>query len=160
MMHVLALVLLAAQPASAGQIGVAAVAPQTMKGNPATFDLAGFRLGMTEAEVERNLKERGLTVRRRTRVDTFEDRVRKLVNLRGGRLPLKGGSILDNADLVDGSGGKIMIRMFGWPDGARVRGVTYLPPIGTDPGAWRSLLVGKCDKACSDATADVLVNLF
>jgi hypothetical protein len=151
MMHVLALVLLAAQPASAGQIGVAAVAAQTMKGNPATFDLAGFRLGMTEAEVERNLKERGLTVRRRTRVDTFEDRVRKLVNLRGGRLPLKGGSILDNADLVDGSGGKIMIRMFGWPDGARVRGVTYLPPIGTDPGAWRSLLVGKYGAPARDS---------
>ncbi len=143
MMHILALVLAAAQPASAGQIGVGAAATQTIKGSPATFDLAGFRLGMTEAEIERNLKERGMTVRRRTRVDTFEDRVRKLVNLRGGRLPLKGGSVLDNADIDDGKGGKVMIYMLGWPDGARVRGVAYLPPAGTDPSAWRSLLVGK-----------------
>ncbi len=36
-----------------------------------------------------------------------------------------------------------MIYMLGWPDGARVRGVAYLPPVGTDPSAWRSLLVGK-----------------
>jgi hypothetical protein len=36
-----------------------------------------------------------------------------------------------------------MIRMFGWPDGARIRGITYLVPAGTDPAAWRTLLVGK-----------------
>ena len=151
MMHILALALMAAQPASAGQIGVRASAPQTIKGNPATFDLAGFRLGMTEAEVERNLKERGMTVRRGTRAETFDDRVRKLVNLRGGRLSLTGGSVLDDAVIEDGKGGKVMIRMLGWPDGARIRSVTYLPPVGTDPGAWRSLLVGKYGAPARDS---------
>lgn len=143
MMQLMALALAAAQPAAAGQIGVDAVATQTTKGRPATFDLAGFRLGMTEAEAERVLKDRGLTVRRRTRAETFEDRVRKLVNLRGGQLPMKGGGVLDNADLDDGEGGRISIRMFGWPDGARIRGITYVVPAGTDPAAWRTLLVGK-----------------
>lgn len=143
MMHLMALALAAAQPVTADQIGVDAVATQTTKGSPATFDLAGFRLGMTEAEAERVLKERGMTVRRRTRAVDFEDRVRGLVNVRGGRLPLKGGSVLDNADIDDGKGGRIMIRMLGWPDGARVRGITYLVPAGTDPAAWRTLLVGK-----------------
>jgi len=151
MMHILALALMAAQPASAGQIGVRTSATQTIKGNPATFDLAGFRLGMTEAEVERTLKERGMTVRRGTRAETFEDRVRKLVNLRGGRMPLKGGSVLDDAVIEDGKGGKVMIRMLGWPDGARIRSVTYLPPVGTDPGAWRSLLVGKYGAPARDS---------
>jgi len=151
MMHILALVLAAAQPASAGQIGVNAMATQTTKGIPATFDLAGFRLGMTEADVERVLHERGMTVRRRTRADTFEDRVRKLVNLRGGRLSPKGGSVLDNADIDDGRGGKLMIRMLAWPDGARVRGVTYLPPAGTVPAAWRTLLVEKYGAPAQDS---------
>ncbi len=143
MMYILALTLAAAQSAAAGQIGVDAVATQTSKGAPATFDLAGFRLGMTETEAERVLKERGMSVGRRTRGITFEDRVRQAVNLRGGRLPLKGDSVLDNADIDDGKGGKVMIRMFGWPDGARVRSVTYLVPAGTDPAAWRTLLVSK-----------------
>jgi hypothetical protein len=143
MMYLMALALVAAQPAAAAQIGANAAAVQTMKGSPATFDLAGFRLGMTEAEAERVLKDRGMTVRRRTRAKTFEDQVRTLVNIRGGRLALKGGSVLDNADIDDGKGGRIMIRMFGWPDGARIRGITYLVPAGTDPAAWRTLLVGK-----------------
>jgi hypothetical protein len=139
----MALVLAAVQPTAAGQIGVDAVAGQTTKGVPATFDLAGFRLGMTEAEAEQVLKTRGMTVTRRSRTNTFEDRVRKLVNLRGGRLPMKGGSVLESADIDDGKGGKIMIRMFAWPDGARIRSVTYLPLGGTDPAAWRTLLVDK-----------------
>jgi hypothetical protein len=151
MMHILALVLAAAQPVPTGQIGVRAAATQSIKGSPATFDLAGFRLGMTEAEVERTLKERGMTVRRGTRAETFEDRVRKLVNLRGGRMPLKGGSVLDDAAIEDGKGGKVMIRMLGWPDGARIRSVTYLPPVGTDPGAWRSLLVGEYGAPARDS---------
>ncbi|WP_294235147.1 hypothetical protein [uncultured Sphingomonas sp.] len=143
MKHVMALVLVAAQPAAAGQIGVDAAATQTAKGAPATFDLAGFRLGMTEGDVERVMRERGLIMKRRTRTDTFEDRVRKAVNLRGGRLPLKGGSVLDSVEFDDGKGGKVMIGTFVWPDGARVRSVAYLPPAGTDPAAWRTMLVGK-----------------
>ena len=151
MKHVMALVLAAAQPTAAAQIGVDAVATQTTKGSPATFDLAGFRLGMTEAEAERVLKERGMTVRRRSRVVTFEDRVRQAVNLRGGRLPLKGGSVLGEADIDDGKGGRIMIRMFGWPDGSRIRGITYLVPPGVDPAAWRTLLVGKYGAPARDS---------
>ncbi|MBJ6122520.1 hypothetical protein [Sphingomonas mollis] len=138
-----ALALAAAQLSAVGQTGVTTPAPATVKGSPATFDLAGFRLGMSEAEAERVLKERGMTVRRRTRAITFEDRVRQAVNLRGGRLPLKGGSVLNNADIDDGKGGRIMIRMLGWPDGARVRSITYIVRAGTEPAAWRTLLVGK-----------------
>ena len=151
MKHVMALALVATQPVAAGQIGVDAVAMQSMKGSPATFDLAGFRLGMTEAEAERVLQMRGMTVRRRTRADTFEDRVRKAANLRGGRLPLKGGSVLDNADIDDGKGGRIMIRMLAWPSGARIRGMTYLPPPGTDPAAWRSLLITRYGAPARDS---------
>ncbi|MCD2323049.1 hypothetical protein LQ953_03355 [Sphingomonas sp. IC-56] len=135
MIHLMAFALAAAQVPAAGQTGVTSAAPQTTKGSPATFDLAGFRLGMSEADVEQVIRERRLTVRRRTRATTFEDRVRDLVNVRGGRLPLKGGSVLDNADLDDGKGGRISIRMLGWPDGARIRNVTYLPPAGTTPAA-------------------------
>lgn len=150
MKHVMALILATMQPASAGQIGVDAAAGQTTKGVPATFDLAGFRLGMTEAEAEQVVKARGMTVTRRSRTNTFEDRVRKLVNLRGGRLPMKGGSVLESADIDDGKGGKLMIRMFAWPDGARIRSVTYLPPGGTDPVAWRALLVAKYGNPARD----------
>lgn len=151
MMHLMALAIAAAQPAAAGRIGVDAVATMTTKGSPATFDLAGFRLGMTEVEAERVLKELGMTVRRRTRAVTFEDRVRQAVNLRGGRLPLKGGSVLDDADIDDGRGGRIMIRMFGWPDGARIRSITYFVPAGTDNAAWRTLLVGKYGPPAKDS---------
>lgn len=127
----------------AGRVGLDAAAQTTVSGSPATFDLAGFRLGMTEAEAEHVLQQRGLTVRRRTRGKTFEDRVRDLVNLRGGRAAPKGGSVLDTAEMDDGKGGRVLIQMLAWPDGARVRGITYLAPAGTDATAWRSLLVGK-----------------
>lgn len=151
MKHLMALVLVTAQPVVASQIGVDAAATQTVRGTPATFDLAGFRLGMTEADVERVMRERGLIVKRRTRTDTFEDRVRKAVNLKGGRLPVKGGSVLDSAEFDDGKGGKVMIGTFVWPDGARVRSVAYLPPAGTDPAAWRTLLVGKYGTPSKDS---------
>lgn len=143
MMHLMALALVAAQASSAGQTGVTSSAPATTKGSPATFDLAGFRLGMSEADIERVIRERGMTVRRRTRATTFEDRVRGLVNVRGGRMALKGGSVLDNADLDDGKGGRVAIRMTGWPDGARIRSVSYIVPAGTEPAAWQTLLTGK-----------------
>ncbi|MGN7161451.1 hypothetical protein [Sphingomonas sp. SAFR-052] len=150
MIHALAVVLAAVQLVPAPETGVNSVAAQTIKGNPVTFDLAGFRLGMTEAEAEDVLRRRGMTVTRRSRGQTFEDRVRKLVNLRGGRLGLAGGSVLATADLDDGMGGKIFIRMLAWPDGARIRGITYLPPAGTDAAAWRSLLVTKYGRPAQD----------
>ncbi|WP_128082067.1 hypothetical protein [Sphingomonas sp. Ant20] len=153
MTHTMALVLAAALAAATGQVGVNTVAPQTVKGVPATFDLGGFRLGMTEEEAQRVLKARGMTVRRSSRTDTFDDRVRKLVNMRGGRRPLRGDSVLDSADIDDGRGGRIMIRMLGWPEGARIRGVTYLPPAGTDPAKWRSLLADKYGMHSKDSGA-------
>lgn len=141
MMHLMALALAAAQSTAPIRTGVTLAAPVTTKGQPATFDLAGFRLGMSEAEVEQVLQTRGMTVRRRARGTTFEDNVRGLVNVRGGRLPLKGEKVLESAEFDDGKGGKVMLRMLPWPDGARVRSVAYLPPAGTDPAAWRTLLV-------------------
>ncbi len=141
MLHAMTLVLATAVQVSGAQPGVDAIAPRTVKGSPATFDLAGFRLGMTEADAEQVVRRRGMTVRRRTRARTFEDRVREVVTLRGGKLPPRGGSVLDDADLEDGTGGRIIIRLLAWPDGARIRSVTYLPPAGTPADAWRSRLV-------------------
>jgi len=141
MMHLMTLALVAAQTTASAQTGVTRAAPATAKGEPATFDLAGFRLGMSEEEVDQVIRTRGLTVRRSSRATTFEDTVRGLVNVRGGRLEMHGGSVLDTVDLDDGKGGKVMLRMLGWPVGARVRSVAFLPPAGTEPAAWRSLLI-------------------
>jgi len=134
------LALAAAQVSAAGQTGVTSPAPGTVKSSPATFDLAGFRLGMSEADMDRVIRERGMAVRRRTRGTTFEDKVRGLINVRGGRSTPRGGSVLDSADLDDGKGGRIMIHMLAWPDGARIRSVTYLVPAGTEPAVWKTLL--------------------
>lgn len=143
MLYLMALALGAMQSSATAQTGVTRAATATTKGQPASFDLAGFRLGMGEAEVEQVLRARGMTVRRRARGTTFEDNVRGLVNVRGGRLPLKGGNALESAELDDGNGGRVMLRMLPWPEGARVRSVAYLPPAGTDPAEWRKLLADR-----------------
>jgi hypothetical protein len=91
MLYLISLALAAAQPATAVQIGITAPAPQTITGNPATFDLGGFRLGMSEADVDAVTKARGMKVQRAMRVTTFEDNVRGLV--RGSQLAMKGGSV-------------------------------------------------------------------
>lgn len=153
MMHLLAFALAAAQTASAGQTGVTSAAGETVKGQPVTFDLSGFRLGMSESDVERVMRERGMKVVRRLRTKTFEDVVRGLVNVRGGHLTMEGGSVLDSAELDDGKGGRVMLRLLAWPDGARVREVTYLPPAGTDAAPWRSLLVGRFGEPSRDSGA-------
>lgn len=43
-----------------------------------------------------------------------------------------------------------MIRMLAWPDGARIASIAYLSPAGTEPGAWKRLLVGKYGAYSSD----------
>ncbi|MHC9419170.1 hypothetical protein ACYZX9_11315 [Sphingomonas citri] len=151
MIYLMTLALAAAQSPAPARTGVTLAAPATTKGQPATFDLAGFRLGMSEAEVERVLRSRGMTVRRRARGSTFEDNVRGLVNVRGGRLPLQGEKVLESAEFDDGKGGKVMLRMLPWPDGARVRGVVYLPPAGTKPASWRALLVERFGAPARDS---------
>lgn len=151
MVHVMVLALAAAQAVVVAQTGITSSAVSTTKGQPATFDLAGFRLGMAEAEVEQVLRARGMTVRRRTRATTFEDNVRGLVNVRGGQLPMKGGNVLDSAEIDDGKGGKVMLAMLSWPDGAHVSSVAYLPPPGTDPAAWRILLAERFGAPASDS---------
>lgn len=140
MLHLIALALAGVQPPATAQVGVGLAASSTIIGQPATFDLAGFRLGMREADVQQILRARGMMVRRRTRTKTFEDNVRSLVNVRGGNLQMKGGDVLDEIELDDGNGGRVMLRMLSWPDGAHVRSVAYLPPAGTTPQAWRDLL--------------------
>lgn len=50
----------AAPAAQPSQTGLTAPARITVKSDPATYDLAGFRLGMAESEVEAALKARGL----------------------------------------------------------------------------------------------------
>lgn len=142
-MHLMAFALVAAPAATVRQIGLDTMATQMKKDSPAIFDLAGFRLGMTEAAAESAIKERGMTVKRRTRTDTFDNRVRKLVNIRCGRLQLKGGSNLDNADIDDGKGGRIFMQMLGWPDGARISKISYQPPASTGPADRRGLLIGR-----------------
>lgn len=151
MIVLFALALVAAQTTSAGQIGITSAANATVKGEPATFDLAGFRLGMSEVEIEHVLRTRGMTVLRRGRSTTFEDNVRGLANVRGGRLPMKGGNVLAAIELDDGKGGRVMLRMLAWPDGARVHSVTYIPPAGTELASWRSLLVERFGAPARDA---------
>lgn len=133
----------AVQPAVAADTGLTVAAAATTQGVPRTFDLAGFRLGMSEQEVENVIRSRGLKVRNATRVTDFEQQVRSIVNMRGGHVQMTRGSVLGEADLDDGKGGRVLLRMFTWPDGARVRSVSYQVPAGTDAAEWKRLLTDK-----------------
>jgi hypothetical protein len=137
-----AFLLLAAGVAS--QPGVTVAAAATVKTAPATYDLAGFRLGMSEDQVQQTINARGMTVRANTRVVDFETKVRNALNAdHHGSFRETGRSVLEDATLDDGQGGQIVLHLLGWPDGAHVSSITYLIPHGTPPAAWGSLLAQK-----------------
>lgn len=131
------------QLAATAQVGIDRPAATMTKGDPATFDLAGFRLGMSEAEVEQIIKSQRLKVVRASHFTSFDEQVRSLLRVRGERAPIKGGSVLGQAEFDDGQGGRIMIKMLTWPDTARISSITFLPPRGTDVPRWKSMLVSK-----------------
>ncbi|AOR76446.1 hypothetical protein [Novosphingobium resinovorum] len=143
MLHILALALATAPAITAAEVGVTRAASVTEHNKPATFELAGFRLGMSEAEVEGVMKSRGLKVRRAIRVTGFEDQVRGLIRARDGRAPEKGQSVLGEAEFDDMKGGRILLKLLAWPDAARISTITYLPPRGMDAQEWRRLLFEK-----------------
>lgn len=134
---------LAAQNSEPPRTGLTAPARTTLKSDPSTYDLAGFRLGMSEADVEGVMKARGLKVVRAQRVSDFDTQVANLMNLRGAAVRQASRSVLGSADFDDGKGGRISLKLLTWPDAARVSGITYLPPRGTEANGWKSLLVGK-----------------
>lgn len=148
-----ALVIAAAQAAAPEQSGIDRPAPRTVLGSPATYDLAGFRLGMSEADIDQILRQRKMTVVRSLRTKSFESQVRDLVNLRGGRLPPGGDAVLDNVEVNDGRGGRVMIRMLAWPAGARIRSIAYLPPAGTSTTTWHDLLVARYGPSSRDSVS-------
>ena len=142
MMLLIALAL-ATQSAAPVKTGLTAAASTTVKSDPATYDLAGFRLGMSEAEVEAVMKARGLKIVRAHRVPDFGNQVTSLMNMRGSAVRDKGRDVLGAVDLDDGSGGRVSLKMLTWPDGARVSNITFLPPRGTSAEGWKSMLAGK-----------------
>lgn len=143
MLHIIALALAAAPAVNISEVGVTRAASVTEQNKPATFELAGFRLGMSEAEVEGVVKSRGLKVKRALRVTGFEDQVRGLIRARDGRAPETGGSVLGEVEFDDMKGGRVLLKLLAWPDAARISAITYLPPRGTDAHEWRRLLSQK-----------------
>ena len=143
MLHILSLALAATPAVTASEVGVTRAASVTEQNQPATFELAGFRLGMSEAEVEGVMKSRGLKVRRAIRVTGFEDQVGGLIRARDGHAPEKGQSVLGEVEFDDMKGGRVLLKLLAWPDAARISNITYLPPRGTDAQEWRRLLSQK-----------------
>ncbi|WP_068094638.1 hypothetical protein [Novosphingobium rosa] len=139
----LAALLAAGAVADAPRTGMSVPATLTVKTDPATYDLAGFRLGMSEADVEGVMRSRGLKVVRATRVVNFEDQVRGLMNVRGGSERMMRHSVLGQVEFDDGKGGRVLLKLLTWPDTARVSTISFLPPRGTAPSAWQTLLADK-----------------
>ena len=136
--------MLVASSATPQRLGTVSAASSTIPDDPATFDLGGFRLGMTEAEVEAAIRSRGISVRGRTRVVDFETRVRTALGGRdNGSFHATGRSVLQDASLDDGHGGTVSLQLLGWPDGAHVSFIMYVVPRGTASMAWRDMLVAK-----------------
>ena len=103
------------QLAASAQVGIDRSAATMTNGDPATFDLAGFKLGMSEADVEQIIKTRRLKVVRASRFTSFDEQVRSLLRVRGERALIKGGSVLGEAEFDDGQGGRVLIKMLTWP---------------------------------------------
>ncbi|WP_394647848.1 hypothetical protein [uncultured Sphingomonas sp.] len=136
-------------------VGLTKAADRTMASDPATYDLGGFRLGMSEAEAEAVAKGRGLTTKTVMRYVDFETQVRSAINVRGGAagVPTKRG-VLGEATLVDDAGGRYMLKTLVWPDGAHLSSIVYLAPQGTTVADWRRMLVEKWGRPREEQTGD------
>jgi hypothetical protein len=143
-----------ATPALAAEIGVTAAAPVLVKGSVATFDIAGFKLGMTEDEVAAVARQHGLVLRNKTRLVDFETQVRSAAQLAYGAKyqPETGKSALGQAIFIAPDGGRYFINLLIWPDGGHVYDVTYTSPARMSPTAWRDMLTAKYGPA-SEASA-------
>ncbi len=137
--------------------GLTQPAATTVAGEASTFDLGGFRLGMSEAQIQQVLQARGYRTSRVMRVVDFEGQVRTAVNTRGGHggLPSR-GSVLGEASLKDGVGGTYTLKTIVWPDGAHLSSISYLPPPGTSIEEWRRILVGKWGNPSKEEARDTL----
>ncbi|WP_017977974.1 hypothetical protein [Sphingomonas melonis] len=142
-------------PATPVIVGLTKAADRTVVNDAATYDLGGFRLGMSEAEAEAVARERGLTTKRVLRYVDFETQVRSAINIRGGSagVPTKRG-VLGEATLVDDAGGRYMLKTLVWPDGAHLSSIVYLAPQGTTAAEWRRMLVEKWGKPREDETRE------
>ncbi len=136
-------------------LGLTTVAERAGPGDAAGFDLGGFRLGMSEAAVEATMKARGLKAEGVTRFVDFESQVRSAINTRGGQ----GGvetkrSVLGEATILDDAGGRFMLRMLVWPDGAHLESITYLAPQGTTVADWQRMLTAKWGRPREESVRD------
>ncbi|WP_454280324.1 hypothetical protein [Sphingomonas sp. Marseille-Q8236] len=136
-------------------VGLTRAADRSVADDPVTFDLGGFRLGMSEEEVSVVIATRKLTSRGVTRFVDFESQVRSAINIRGG----VGGvetrrSVLGEATLQDDAGGRYTLRMLVWPDGAHLSGITYIAPQGTAADEWRQMLVTKWGTPHQESSRD------
>lgn len=142
-------------PATPVIVGLTRAADRSVAGDPVTFDLGGFRLGMSEAEVSAVIASRKLTNRGVTRYVDFESQVRSLINIRGG----VGGvetrrGVLGEATLQDDAGGRYMLKTLVWPDGVHLSSIVYLAPQGTTAAEWRRMLVEKWGRPREEQTGD------
>ena len=142
-------------PATPVIVGLTRAADRSIAGDPVTFDLGGFRLGMSEAEVSAVIASRNLTNRGVTRYVDFESQVRSLINIRGG----VGGvetrrGVLGEATLQDDAGGRYMLKTLVWPDGAHLSSIVYLAPQGTATAEWRRMLVEKWGRPREEQPGD------
>ena len=142
-------------PATPVIIGLTKAADRTVASDPATYDLGGFRLGMSEAEAEAVASTRHLTTKTVMRYVDFETQVRSAINVRGGAggVPTKRG-VLGEATLVDDTGGRYMLKTLVWPDGAHLASIVYLAPQGTTAADWRRMLVEKWGRPREEQTGD------
>lgn len=142
-------------PATPVIVGLTKAADRTVANDAATYDLGGFRLGMSEAEAEAVAKGRGLTTKAVTRYVDFETQVRSAINMRGGAagVPTKRG-VLGEATLVDDAGGRYILKTLVWPEGAHLASIVYLAPQGTTAAEWRRMLVEKWGKPRDEQTGD------
>ena len=132
-------------------------AERTAAGDPATFDLGGFRLGMSEAAIDANVRARRLKAAAVTRFVDFESQVRSRINARGG---VGGGETkrgaLGEATLQDDAGGRYMLKLLVWPDGSHLSEITYLAPEGTSVVEWRRMLTEKWGRPREEKVGDQL----
>ncbi len=93
------------QLAASSQVGIDHPAVTMTKSGFATFDLAGCKLGISEADVEQIITFLRLKVVRASRLTSFDDQVRSLLGIRGEQAPIRGGSVLGQAEFDVGRGG-------------------------------------------------------
>lgn len=136
------------------EIGFTIAAPALIKGEVATFDIAGFKLGMSEEDVAAVAKRQGLVLRDKTRVVDFETQVRSAAQLTYGAPPQPetGKSVLGQAIFISPDGGRYIIGLASWPDGAHVSYVTYVTTARMSSAEWRDQLTAKYGPASEMST--------